>query len=185
MQLEDIARIQCYMVLMTVITLAICFLLIPALITTLTPFTSKEVSPFLRAVFILAFATGKTMVVLPMLIEGMREIFEEKGLANKDTEATTEVLATLVYAFPHLGQIMATAFIPFGAWYIGQRLDLDSYPLLLGAASFVHFSTALVSVPFLLDLMQLPSDLFQLFLVTGVYMSRLTDGAGASYILKV
>ncbi|MEH6584185.1 MAG: cation:dicarboxylase symporter family transporter [Halioglobus sp.] len=185
MHLEDLARIQGYMVLMTATTLAICFLLMPALITTLTPFTSRDVSPFLRAVFILAFATGKTLVVLPMLMEGMREIFEKKGLANKDTEATAEVLAPLAYAFPHLGRILATAFIPFGAWYIGQPLTLEQYPLLLSASSFVHFSTAPVSVPFLLDLMQLPSDLFQLFLVTGVYMSRLTDAAGASYILVV
>lgn len=185
MNFEELARIQGYLVLMTLFTLAICFLLIPGLITTLTPFTSKEVSPFLRAVFILAFATGKTLIVLPMLIEGMKEIFERKGLGGRDTAANIEVLAPLAYSFPHLGRILATAFIPFAAWYIGRPLALDTYPLLFGASSFVHFSTAPVSVPFLLDLVRLPSDLFQLFMVTGVYMSRLTDAAGASYILVV
>ena len=185
MNLEEIARIQGYLVLMTVLTLAICFLLIPALVTSLTPFTSREISPLLRAVFILAFAAGKTMIVLPLLIEGMREIFEKKGRDDEESFANIEVLAPLAYSFPHLGRILATAFIPFGGWYIGHPLALKTYPLLFGASSFAHFSTAPVSVPFLLDLTRLPSDLFQLFLITGVYMSRLTDAAGAAYILAI
>ena len=189
MNIEEMVRIQGYMVLMSVFTLAICFLLVPALVTQLTPFKSKDVSPLLRASFILAFATGKTLVVLPMLIEGVREIFEKKAEENpetqKDINSTIEVLVPLSYSFPHLGRIMATAFIPFAGWYIGQPLPLDMYPMLFGAGLFVHFSTAPVSVPFLLDLARLPSDLFQLFMVTGVYMGRLADAVGASYILAV
>jgi Na+/H+-dicarboxylate symporter len=72
MNIEELARIQGYLVLMTVFTLAICFVFIPALITTLTPFSSREVSPFLRAVFILAFARVKTLIVVPMLLVGMK-----------------------------------------------------------------------------------------------------------------
>ena len=189
MNIEEMARIQGYLVLMTVFTLAICFLLVPALVTTLTPFKSKDISPLLRASFILAFATGKTLIVLPMLIEGLREIFEKQASERKATDgevnSTIEVLVPLSYSFPHLGRILATSFIPFAGWYIGQPLPLDVYPLLFGAGLFVHFSTAPVSIPFMLDLARLPADLFQLFLVVGVYMGRLADGVGASYILAV
>ena len=59
MNIAEMARIQGYLVLMTVFTLAICFLLVPALVKTLTPFRSKDISPLLRASFVLAFATGK------------------------------------------------------------------------------------------------------------------------------
>ncbi|MEH6569181.1 MAG: cation:dicarboxylase symporter family transporter [Halioglobus sp.] len=185
MDLEDIARLQGYMVLMTLLTLCICFLLIPALITSLTPFTSREISPLLRTAFILAFAAGKTMIVLPILIVGIRQIFEDKGRTDDETRVNIEVLAPLAYSFPHLGRILATAFIPFGGWYIGHPLALKAYPLLFGASSFAHFSSAPVSIPFLLDITRLPSDLFELFLVTGVYMARLTDAAGAAYIFAV
>jgi Na+/H+-dicarboxylate symporter len=189
MNLAELARIQGYLVLMTLFILAICFLLVPALVTSFTPLKSKDISPLLRASFVLAFATGKTLIVLPMLIEGIREIFEkqarENEQQNKDVDSTIEVLVPLSYAFPHLGRILSTAFIPFAGWYIGQPLPLDVYPLLFGAGVFVHFSTATVSMPFLLDLARLPGDLFQLFMVVGVYMSRLADAAGAAHILAV
>jgi len=187
MNIEEMARLQGYLVLMTVFILAISFLLVPALITTLTPFKSRDVSPLLRASFVLAFATGKTLVVLPMLIEGLREVFEKQNFENQqsETDSTIEVLVPLSYSFPHLGRILATTFIPFAGWYIGQPLPLDVYPVLFGAGLFVHFSTAPVSIPFMLDLARLPSDLFQLFMVTGVYLGRLADAIGASYILAV
>ncbi len=194
MNIEEMARLQGYLVLMTVFILAICFLLVPGMVTTLTPFKSKDISPLLRASFILAFATGKTLVVLPMLIEGIREIFEKQArengdngdiIAGKEVNSSIEVLVPLSYSFPHLGRILATSFIPFAGWYIGQPLPLDVYPVLFGAGLFVHFSTAPVSIPFMLDLARLPSDLFQLFMVTGVYLGRLADAVGASYILAV
>jgi Na+/H+-dicarboxylate symporter len=189
MDLAEIARIQGYMVLMSVIVFAFCFLLVPALVTLLTPFKAKDISPLLWASFILAFATGKTLVVLPMLIEGIREIFEkheaETGADREGVNSIIEVLVPLSYSFPHLGRIMATSFIPFAGWYIGQPLSLEMYPVIFGAGLFVHFSTAPVSIPFLLDLARLPSDLFQLFLVVGIYMGRLSDAIGATYILAV
>jgi ABC-type amino acid transport substrate-binding protein len=106
-------------------------------------------------------------------------------MESDESSSTIEVLTPLAYSFPHLGRILATVFIPFGAWYIGSPLQLDQYPALLGASTFVHFSTSPVSMPFLLDLMRLPNDLYQLFMVTAVYVGRITDAVGAAYILAV
>ena len=185
MDLAELARIQGYLVLLTVICLALCFVVMPSVISSMTPFKQKDVAPLLRASFILAFATGKTLVVLPLLIEGIRKMYEKHDPDNAEAKSTIDILVPLAYSFPHLGRIIATAFIPFAAWYAGSPLELGDYPILLGASTFVHFSTSPVSIPFLLDLMRLPSDLFQLFLVTGVYVGRLTDAVGAAYILAV
>ena len=185
MNIEDLARIQGYLVLLSVICLAICFVVIPLIVSSMTEFSAKEISPLLRAAFILAFATGKTLIVLPMLIQGIRDIYKARGQDDDQVGSTIDVLVPLAYSFPHLGRIMATAFVPFAAWYIGSSLTAEQYALLIGASTFVHFSNAPVSIPFLLDLMQLPSDLFQLFVVTGVYIGRLTDAVGAAYILAV
>jgi len=185
MDLQELGRIQGYLVVTTVFSLALCFLLIPALVSAWSPFTRKDLAPLLRSAFILAFATGKTLVVLPLIIEGVREMFKKHGLESDEATSTIEVLTPLAYSFPHLGRILATVFIPFGAWYIGSPLKLDQYPALLGASTFVHFSTSPVSMPFLLDLMRLPNDLYQLFVVTAVYVGRITDAVGAAYILAV
>ena len=185
MNIDDLARIQGYLVMLTLICIAICFVLVPLLISAFTPFGSRDFGPLLRAAFVLAFATGKTLVVLPLLIEGIQREFKKHSIGDEEARSTIDVLVPLAYSFPHLGRIMATAFIPFAAWYIGASLSTDQYALLIGASTFVHFSNSPVSIPFLLDLMQLPSDLFQLFVVTGVYVGRLTDAVGAAYILAV
>ena len=185
MNIDDLARIQGYLVMLTVICVTVCFVLVPLLIKAFSDFTISEVSPLLRASFVLAFATGKTLIVLPLLIQGIQDIYKKRGTLDDEVGSTVDVLVPLAYSFPHLGRIMATAFIPFAAWYIGSTLSADQYPLLIGASTFVHFSNAPISIPFLLDLMRLPSDLFQLFVVTGVYVGRLTDAVGAAYILAV
>ncbi len=185
MNIDELARIQGYLVILTVICFALCFVVIPLLISAFTPFTNKDIAPLLRAAFVLAFATGKTLIVLPLLIKGITDIYKKRGEHTPEVESNIDVLVPLAYSFPHLGRIMATVFIPFAGWYIGSSLTADQYPALLGASTFVHFSNAPVSIPFLLDLMRLPSDLFQLFVVTGVYVGRLTDAVGAAYIMAV
>jgi Na+/H+-dicarboxylate symporter/ABC-type amino acid transport substrate-binding protein len=185
MDLAQLGRIQGFLVILTVITAALCFLLIPALITTFTPFKRKDFSSLLGGVFVLSFATGKTLVVLPMLIAGVHKIFKDKGIEDEEATSTIDVLVPLAYSFPHLGRILSTTFIPFGAWYIGAPLLASQYPLLLSTSVVAHFSNSPASIPFLLDMMKLPSDLFQLFVVTSVYVGRITDGVGAAYILAV
>ena len=183
MRLEELARIQGYLVVFTFITIGLALGVLPALVSMLTPFRYRDIAPLLRSAVILAFATGKTLVVLPMLIDGTKKLFAEAGHDDEETASIIEVLIPLGYSFPHLGRLLTSSFIPFAAWYIGSPLKLEQYPLLLGASLFVHFSNAPIAIPFLLDLMHLPSDLFQLFLVTGVLVGRLTDAVAASYLL--
>jgi proton glutamate symport protein len=183
MRLVELARIQGYLVVFTFISLGLALGVLPALVSMLTPFRYRDLAPLLRSAVVLAFATGKTLVVLPMLIDGTKKLFAEAGHDDEETASIIEVLVPLGYSFPHLGRILTTSFIPFAAWYIGSPLKLEQYPLLLGASLFVHFSTAPTAIPFLLDLMHMPSDLFQLFIVTGVLVGRLTDAVAASYLL--
>ena len=183
MRVEELGRIQGYLVVFTFITFGLAFGVLPALVSMLTPFRYRDLAPLLRSAVILAFATGKTLVVLPMLIDGTKKLFAERGYDDEETASIIEVLVPLGYSFPHLGRILTTSFIPFAAWYIGSPLKLEQYPLLLGASLFVHFSNAPIAIPFLLDLMHLPNDLFQLFIVTGVLVGRLTDAVAASYLL--
>jgi Na+/H+-dicarboxylate symporter len=136
MDLVELARIQGYLVILTVLSLAICFVVMPSIISSMTPFKQRDVAPLLRAAFILAFATGKTLIVLPLLIEGIREIFDKHKLADEESTSTIDILVPLAYSFPHLGRIIATAFIPFAAWYVGSPLTAEQYPVLLGASTF-------------------------------------------------
>ena len=57
---------------------------LPAVVSVMTPFSYRDIAPLLRSSIVLAFATGKTLVVLPMLTEGIKEIFKKKGYTDDD-----------------------------------------------------------------------------------------------------
>jgi len=153
---EDIGRLQGYLITSTIAALGLALGLLPLLITSTTPFRLRDLAPILRSSLLLAFATGKTLVVLPMLIEGLKKMFEDNDLGGDETTSTIEILVPLGYSFPTLGRILSSIYVPFAAWFIGSPLKAADYPPLLGLGFFSHFSGATVAIPFQLDLMQRP-----------------------------
>jgi ABC-type amino acid transport substrate-binding protein len=73
-------------------------------------------------------------------------------------------------------------FIPFAAWFIGVTLHWEEYPGFLATGVFSYFGGPIVAIPFLLDQMHLPHDMFQLFLLSGVYGERIGDALGAVHL---
>ncbi len=110
------------------------------------------------------------------------QLFFTKSTPQEEAESTIEVLVPLGFPFPHLGRLLTTSFITFAAWYLGTPLKLEQYPLLVGAGFFSHFGSSTISIPFLLDLAQLPSDMFQLFVVTNVLIDRFSNALAATYL---
>jgi ABC-type amino acid transport substrate-binding protein len=66
-------------------------------------------------------------------------------------------------------------FIPFAAWFYGNTIDLDTYPALLGVGFLGSFGKPVITIPLLLDLAELPGDIFNLFLASGVIAARFGD----------
>jgi len=119
-----------------------------------------------------------------MLIEQTEELFkrhhhnDEAGVAP-----AVDMLYPVAYPFPHIGKLMGMLFIPFAAWFLGNAMRWEEYATFLPAGLFAYFGGPILATPFLLDLMQLPHDMFQLFLVSGVYVERLGDALGAMHLL--
>lgn len=83
------------------------------------------------------------------------------------------------YPFPNTDKLLSLFFVPFSAWFTGSPLSFGDYPTLLVSGLLSYFGNVAVSMPFLLDLMRLPADMFQIFLLTGVYCGRTSDALGA------
>ena len=94
-----------------------------------------------------------------------------------------DVLYPLAYPFPHLGKVIALLFVPFAAAFVGRSLELGDYPGLFGLGIVSLFGGPILTIPFLLDASRLPSDMFQLFTISGVYTSRLGDVVGVMNLL--
>ena len=109
-------------------------IVLPLLLMTLTPFRYREIMGVSRDALITAFATGKLMIVLPMLVEQTERLFAEHETADDAAAApAVDVLYPLAYSFPHVGKLLGMMFIPFAAWFLGKAMTPDEYPPLLAA----------------------------------------------------
>ena len=82
-----------------------------------------------------------------------------------------------------IGRIVGLIFIPFAAWFYGMQIHPASYPQLIGVGFVGAFAKPVISVPLLLNLAEIPTDIFNLYLAVGVLASRFADLMKASHLL--
>ena len=68
--------------------------------------------------------------------------------------------------------ILMLLFILFAAWFSGSTFSLMQYPTFVFAGLLSFFGGVDVAMPFMLDLMRIPADLYQLYVVTGIINGR-------------
>jgi ABC-type amino acid transport substrate-binding protein len=172
MSFEELARLQVFLVLYVLMAVLLTFWLFPALITSLTPLTYRQVVGATRDVLITAFATGSALIVLPLLIERSQELLRQSALSTPETERTVEVIIPAFTSFPKSGTLFPMSFVLFAGWFAGTPVALAQYPifLFLGLVSF--FGGVNTAIPLLLDTLRIPSDLFQLYLATTIVTNR-------------
>jgi ABC-type amino acid transport substrate-binding protein len=152
---------------------------LPGLIASLTPFKYRDVISIAWSAMVLSFAAAKVLVALPLIIESIKELFEKYEVKDPNAVTVAEMLVPISYPFPNTGKLLSLFFIPFAAWFIGSPLAYGDYPAFLASGLLSYFGNVAVAMPFLLDLMRLPADMFQIFLLTGVYCGRMSDALGA------
>jgi Na+/H+-dicarboxylate symporter len=183
MTLDQIDRLWVYLLAYTASGAVLAFWILPMLVAAMTPFSYRQVVGVSRDAVMTAFATGKLFVVLPLLIEASRKLFDELEIEETTAGDTPSVLVPLAYPFPSVGKLLGLLFIPFAAWFVGSPMAMGDYPLLLVAGVLGLFGSPLAAVPYLLDLFRLPADMFNLFMVTGVWATRVGDVVGAMHLL--
>jgi len=183
LSVEEFGRLQGYLLVYTLCAGVLALWVLPALVAAFTPFTHREVFHASRDALFTAFATGKVLVVLPMLVESTRRMFEERQMGEGEAQSSIEVLYPLAYPFPYLGKVLALLFIPFAAAFVGRSLELSEYPQLFASGTLGLFGGPILTIPFLLETFELPADMFLLFLVPGVFTARVGDVLGVMNLL--
>ncbi len=179
MTLEEIGRLQAYLLLYSGMVLLLTFWVVPSIVEACTPFKARRVLRVPRSTLLTIFATGKIIVVLPQLIDNVKELFRESDLGSEEVDSSAEVLMPLAYPFPNLGTIAIMVFVPFSAWFLGMVLSLGDWLVLAGAGVLSSFVAPVVGIPFLMNLLHIPSDMFQLFVISTVYTDRIRVVLGA------
>ncbi|MEM8867246.1 MAG: cation:dicarboxylase symporter family transporter, partial [Verrucomicrobiota bacterium] len=168
----DVIRLEVYFFAYIGCCLFLTFLAFPVLMSLLTPFSYKQVLSVSKNALITAFTTGNLFVVLPLLIDDCRQMFKETCPDVKDAEFFIDILIPVTFNFPNMGKLTALLFIFFGAWFVGSPIPPADYPELVATALPVFFGGIDIAVPYMLQIEGLPSDLFSLYILSGIINGR-------------
>jgi Na+/H+-dicarboxylate symporter/ABC-type amino acid transport substrate-binding protein len=180
-RLEDLLRLQVWFYLYAGGTLLFTLWVLPSLVARLTAVPYAQFLRAMRGAIITAAAAGDVVVVLPLIAESAKKLLVEHGAAADGADHNVSVAVPLLYNFPHVGKILTLAFLPFAAWFSGGSLDLQQRFLLATAGPLSLFGNINAAIPFLLDLLRLPADLFELFSMSSVLNSRLGAMTAATH----
>jgi Na+/H+-dicarboxylate symporter/ABC-type amino acid transport substrate-binding protein len=171
MTMEQFGRLQSYIIPFIVATLLLTFWILPGLAAAITPFNYRKILKSARDALVTGFVTGNLFITLPMLVENARTLFEEHRIRDEDTDNYVEVLVPTSFNFPNIGKLLTLLFVLFAGWFVGKSIPLSEYPGFAVLGLFTLFGGVDLALPFLLDQMKIPSDMYQLYVVTGVLNS--------------
>lgn len=175
---EMLHRLEIYFIAFGLAALLLAFVILPLLVTAVTPFKYREVVSLTRDALLTAFVANSAFIVLPVLVERSKKLMEKYAVLDPNADSAAEVLVPVMFNFPTAGKLMTLLFIPFAAWLSGSPLASYDYPTLFSVGIPSYFAKAQVALPFLLDLFGLPHDTVQVYIpttiITGKFDSMLT-----------
>ena len=183
MTIEELGRVQVYLVTYICLALLVTFWIFPALVATLSGIPYREVLSTFRDTLVTAFATGNQFVVLPQIAENAKELLARHHAEGEDTSSAVDIIVPVSFNFPSLGKLLVLLFVLFAAWFTDTELDLADRLSLAFGGLFSLFGSLNVAVPYMLNAQQIPSDMFQLFLVTGIVVGRFGAMLAALHII--
>ncbi|NWF84712.1 MAG: cation:dicarboxylase symporter family transporter [Bryobacteraceae bacterium] len=172
LSVEQIARIEVFLVTYVLIAVLAAVWIIPGLISALTPIRFGEVFGSTRDALLTAFMVGDLFVVLPSLTEECKAMLRRHKLTDEHSESLPDVIVPASFNFPHAGKLLSLSFILFAGWFADAPVRAADYPALAGTGLLTFFGSLNAAVPFLLDMFRIPADTFQLFVATSVINAR-------------
>lgn len=185
LSLEQIGRLQVYLVGYVLVALLVSLWVLPGLVAALTPIPMRDLFSLTRNALITAFVTGDLFIVLPVLIGSSRTLIEAHGRDDAASSGLPDVIVPASFNFPHAGKLLSMSFVLFAGWFADAPVPLAEYPRLALTALVTFFGSLNVAVPFLLDQFRIPGDTFQLFLASGVINSRFGTLVAAMHTVAV
>ena len=129
LSIDELARIQIYLIGYVALALLVSLWVLPGLIAALTPIPYRRLLGQMRDALITAFVTSDLFIVLPQLTEQSKMLAREYGLTG-ERENAPDVIVPASFNFPHTGKLLSLTFIFFAAWFTDVTLRLSQYPQL-------------------------------------------------------
>jgi Na+/H+-dicarboxylate symporter/ABC-type amino acid transport substrate-binding protein len=185
---EGFLELQVFLITLAAAAILLGLVVMPLLITCFTTFSYREILAASSRAILLAFSTGTEFITLPLISEGVENLFRKKGWdpdtrlvtnadeagngkedpGQEDIRSYSEILVPVAYTFPLLGGLVPFLFILFVAWLYKNPLNLYEQVQLVVVGIPSFFGSSKLSVLSLLDLMHLPKDAYNLYISSGI-----------------
>lgn len=173
------ARLQAYLLVFAVAALLLSFVVLPLAVSALTPLRWREVLGAAGDAMLTAFVAQSVFIVIPILVERCKALLAARGPQSADSDTAIGVLLPVAFIVPNAGKLLTLLFVPYVAWLGGTPLDASGFAQLFAAGVPAYFAKAQVSLPYLLDLLSLSHDWFQLYIPTAILTGKFDSMASA------
>jgi len=179
---EQLDGLQVYIVTSAVLVFLLTFVVLPAIVATITPFSYRQILKSSREAMITAFATGSFFIVIPMIVEKAKQLIEQNShtqtcskVLKNDVINLPSIIVPISFSLPVGGKLLGLLFTLFAAWFSGSQVNSSDYLQLLVAGIPQLFGSTTLAIPNLLEIFSVPGSLFDLFLVAeNIIVSRLS-----------
>ena len=186
LDIDSVRRLEVYLVTYVAVTTLLSLWVLPGLVGALTPVPHRAVLAGMRDALVMAFMTSSLFAVVPLIIEQSKKLLHQYAAGAVDAdEHLPEIIVPASYNFPHTGKVLTLSFVLFAGWFADSRIPVTDYPRLAGMGILVLFGNVNAAVPFLLDLVRIPADTFQLFLAMGVVATHFGTLVAAVHTVAV
>ena len=135
--------------------------------------SARRVLAHTQDALIAAFATGSLLIVIPIMAERSKELLREVGgCAVRRPTSAVDLMVPINFNLPNVGKLLSLAFVLFAGWFSGNAMPADQYPSVPRRRPGQLLGKVVSPLPFLLDLMHIPADFFQLFLPVDTMTGR-------------
>jgi proton glutamate symport protein len=171
---EDLYKLEFYVVCFVGISLYFTFVILPILLSCMTPLSYREVIKAFRFVCLIPFVTALSSLSVPFLNTYLLRLSKKHETHVKFHENAQTVLP-LAYSFGQVGNAIVLFFIAFLSFYYRHPLE-DSQKTLLSFISFPisigSSSNSVNAISFLIDQFKFPTEGLNLFMETSSITSN-------------
>ena len=182
LSIEDLSRLQVYLITYTGMALLLSLWILPGLVAALSPVPYGVLLVRSRDALVLAFMTTNLFAVLPLITEQAKALVRE--YARTDA-SSTDIIVPASFNVPHSGKLLSLSFLLFAGWFADSRVAVADYPWLAATGLVTMFGNVNAAVPFLLDMLRIPADTFRLFVASAVVNARFGTLVAAVHTLSL
>ena len=180
---DELDGLIVYITTVASIVFLLTFVILPLLVAIFTPLTYRQTLSTAKEASITAFATGSLFVVLPIIVESVRDQLKDYAKMYNDARRIPSIMVPISYSLPIGGKLVALLFVLFAGWFSGENVSVLEYPELMILGVFQLFGSTMIAIPNLLDSFDISQNMFSLYIVSEqLIVSRLAALLSVMYM---